>query len=138
MPSDGVESHWDTNGFVILPGLLSAEELAPGLSELGCLFPSSDDFHGGTDQARNAPYYDDEYGGLVTFPFASIELCLLTVHPRIVDLARSLLNSNEIRIYSAEAWAKFTSAFDYEQEHHRDFLNGCNRGADGQPKSSQC
>jgi Phytanoyl-CoA dioxygenase (PhyH) len=122
MPSKRVGPHWDTNGFVVLPGLFSAEQLAPGLSELGCLFPSPDEFHGGTDQARNAPYHGDEYGGLVTFPFASVELCLLTVHPRLVDLARSLLGSEKIRIYSAEAWAKFTGAFDYEQEHHRDYL----------------
>ena len=74
-------------------------------------------------QCKNAHYRSDECGGLVTFPFASVELSLLTVHPRLLDLARSLLGTEDVRIYSAEVWAKFSGAFDYEQEHHRDFLN---------------
>ena len=75
------------------------------------------------DPARNAPYRDDEYGGLRTFPFASVELCLLAVHPSLVALARTLLRTDDVRIYSAEAWAKYTGAARYEQAHHRDFLN---------------
>ena len=50
-------------------------------------------------------------------------MCLLAVHPSLVDLARTLLRTEDVRIYSAEAWAKFTGACDYEQELHRDFLN---------------
>ena len=75
------------------------------------------------DPARNAPYRDDEYGGLRTFPFASVELCLLAVHPSLVALARTLLRTDDVRIYSAEAWAKYTGAARYEQAHHRDFSN---------------
>src|ERR1700676_2301516 len=74
-------------------------------------------------QCKNAHYRSDECGGLVTFPFASAELSLLTVHPRLLDRARSLLGTEDVRISSAEVWAKFSGAFDYEQEHHRDFLN---------------
>ena len=117
------QARWDEHGFAILSGLLTSEDLAPGLSELGLLFPSAHEFHGGFDQVRNAQYLGDEYGGLVTFPFESVELCLLAVHPSLVDLARTLLRTEDVRIYSAEAWAKFTGACDYEQEHHRDFLN---------------
>ena len=38
-------------------------------------------------------------------------------------LARGLLRTSAVRIYSAEAWAKFTGATVYEQVHHRDFMN---------------
>jgi hypothetical protein len=117
------QAHWDEHGFAILSGLLTSEDLAPGLSELGLLFPSAHEFHGGVEEARHARYLGDEYGGLVTFPFESVELCLLAVHPSLVDLARTLLRTEDVRIYSAEAWAKFTGACDYEQELHRDFLN---------------
>ncbi len=87
------------------------------------MFPTADAFHDGHDPARNQALVGDEYGGLVTFPFPSAELNLLAVHPQLVQTARTLLRTDDIRLYSAEAWAKFTGACDYEQEHHRDFLN---------------
>ncbi len=123
MNVDQVKAHWDEHGFALLPALVTSDELAPGLSELGLLFPSAAEFHDDVDQARNLPYRGDEYGGLVTFPFKSPELSLLAVHPSLIELARALLRTHDVRIYSAEAWAKFTGAYDYEQEHHRDFLN---------------
>jgi hypothetical protein len=114
---------WDEHGFEVLPGQLTPAELAPALAELRQVFPSADEFHDDVDPVRNIAFRGDEYGGLITFPFASVELCLLSVHPRLVELARSLLKTPDIRIYSAEAWVKFTGACNYEQEHHRDFLN---------------
>ncbi len=69
------------------------------------------------------PYRDDEYGGLLTFPFASVELCLLAVHPSLVGWPALCSRTDDVRIYSAEAWAKYTGAARYEQAHHRDFLN---------------
>ena len=116
-------AHWDRHGYALLPAFLSEKDLRPGLSELGLLFPSATQFHAGADPDGNAAFRDDEYGGLVTFPFASVELCLLAVHPRLVDLARGLLRTSAVRIYSAEAWAQFTGATVYEQVHHRDFMN---------------
>jgi hypothetical protein len=41
-----------THGFVILPGLIPAGELAPAVGELGLLFPSADGFHDGSDPRR--------------------------------------------------------------------------------------
>ncbi len=120
---DEAAADWDEHGFALLPSYLSAEDLRAGLSELGLQFPSPAEYHNDADPHRNASYRDDEFGGLVTFPFASVELSLLAVHPRLVALARAFLRTPDVRIYSAEAWAKFTGAVNYEQAHHRDFLN---------------
>ena len=49
------QAQWDEHGFAILSGLLTSEDLAPGLSELGLVFPSADEFHGGVDQAQACP-----------------------------------------------------------------------------------
>ena len=49
------QAQWDEHGFAILTGLLTSEDLAPGLSELGLVFPSAHDFHRGVDQARRRP-----------------------------------------------------------------------------------
>ncbi len=113
---------WRTHGFVVLPGFIPADELAPAAGELGLLFPSAEGFHGGGD-ARRERFLGDEFAGIDAFPFAGVELSLLAVHPRLSRLAEALLEDQDIRIYSAEAWAKYTGAADYDQVMHRDYLN---------------
>ena len=45
------------------------------------------------------------------------------MHERLIDLATSLLGTDDLRVYSIEAWAKYTGAADYDQPLHRDYLN---------------
>jgi hypothetical protein len=117
-----VTAQWGDQGFVILPELLSQDDLAPAVAELGLMFPSAGGFHDGSDPRRSR-FLDDEFNGIDSFPFASVEVCLLAVHPKIIDLASSLLGTDDIRMYGAEAWAKYTGATSYDQELHRDYLN---------------
>jgi hypothetical protein len=113
---------WREDGFVILPGFLPEDELKPALGELDLLFPSADGFHDGSDPRRDR-FLGDEFAGIDGFPFASTEVSLLAVHARLVELAQTLLAEQDVRIYGAEAWAKYTGAADYEQDLHRDYLN---------------
>jgi hypothetical protein len=122
MPNEDVAEAWRSQGFVILPAFLSADELAPVLAELDQLFPTPEGFHDGTDPRRSR-FVEDEFDGIDSFPFASTELSLLAVHPRIIGLAETLLVHSDLRISSAEAWAKYTGATVYEQDLHRDYLN---------------
>ncbi|TDD57410.1 hypothetical protein E1263_23860 [Kribbella antibiotica] len=120
-PADAV-SEWQTRGFVVLPAFLSDDDLAPALSELPTMFPTPDGFHDGTDERRTR-YLEDEFDGIDGFPFASTEFSMLAVHPKIMDLAETLLGQSDLRLSSAETWAKFTGATSYDQELHRDYLN---------------
>ncbi|TDC11854.1 hypothetical protein E1284_26520 [Actinomadura bangladeshensis] len=113
---------WRADGFVILPGFIPAEELTAAGSELGLLFPSAEGFHDGTD-SRRGRFIGDEFAGIDTFPFASTEISLLAVHPRLLALAQALLGDSDVHLYAAEAWAKYTGACDYDQDLHRDYLN---------------
>ncbi len=113
---------WHTDGCVLLPGYLSAAQIQPGVSELGHLFPTAHEFHAATDEHRNARF-GDEYGGIDDFPFKNTELNLLAVHDDFVMLASTLLGTDQLRVYSIEAWAKYTGAADYDQHHHRDYLS---------------
>jgi len=113
---------WQTRGFVILPGFVPAAELGPALAELPAMYPTAEGFHDGTDE-RRARFTVDEWAGIESFPFRSTELSLLAVSDRLVDLAESLLADSDLRISSAEAWAKYTGAADYDQPVHRDYLN---------------
>jgi hypothetical protein len=113
---------WQTHGFVILPGFVPVAELKPALDGLAAMYPTADGFHDGSDERRDR-FTVDEWAGISSFPFVNTELSLLAVSDRVVDLAETLLANNDLRISSAEAWAKYTGAADYDQPLHRDYLN---------------
>jgi hypothetical protein len=122
MDLEAISQEWHQHGFAIIPGYLRPDELAPALSELDDMFPSAAGFHDGTDPRRDR-FLEDEFDGIDHFPFASAEMSLLAVNERLVQLAERLLEDTDIRLYSAEAWAKYTGAVDYDQALHRDYLN---------------
>ncbi len=114
--------HWERHGYALLPSFVDGADLAAGQAGLARVFPSADAFHDDPDAATHARYRD-EFGGITNFPFDSVELSLLAAHPRLVALAGAILRTDDLRIYTIEAWAKFTGAADYRQAHHRDYLN---------------
>lgn len=122
MNADEIVRAWHDHGFGVLPGFLAAGDLATAVAGLDLMFPSADGFHDRGDP-RYSRYLGDEFAGIDSFPFASAAVSLLAVHDRLVDLAELLLADEDIRIYSAEAWAKYTGAADYDQSLHRDYLN---------------
>jgi hypothetical protein len=113
---------WQRDGFVILPGYVSDDVLGTALKELSKVFPTAEQFHNDVGAERNRRFRD-EFGGIVDFPFPSTELNLLSVHPALIDLGEALLECDHTRVYSIEAWAKFTGAAKYDQHLHRDYLN---------------
>lgn len=117
-------AHWSEHGFSLslLPGFLSPADIGPAQAGLPAVFPTADDFHDDAGPARNLTFRD-EFGGILRFPWSAVELCLLAVHPRLIELAEAFLQTSDLRLYSAEAWAKYTGAADYDQELHRDYLN---------------
>jgi phytanoyl-CoA dioxygenase PhyH len=110
------------DGYVILPAFLSEADLAPAVDALETMFPTPAGFHDGTDP-RRARYLQDEFDGIDAFPFTNVEFSLLAVHPRLTQLAEGLLGQADLRLSSAEAWAKYFGATSYDQDLHRDYLN---------------
>jgi hypothetical protein len=119
---DRAAHEWETHGFAILPAFIPVAALTPALDELPVMYPTADGFHDGTDDRRDT-FTTDEWAGINGFPFRSTELSLLAVNDRVIDLAETLLADKDLRLYSAEAWAKYTGAADYDQPLHRDYLN---------------
>ena len=112
---------WREDGFAVLPAHIPADDLRAAVSELQLIYPTADGYHDRVDPERNRRF-DDEFGGIDDFPFDSTAISLLAVHPRLIDLAERLLGTDDLRVYSIEAWAKYTGAADYEQHLHRDYL----------------
>jgi hypothetical protein len=122
MDPDRIVQEWHTHGFVILSAHLRPEWLTPAVEQLGTMFPSADGFHDRTDP-RWSRFDGDEWAGIDSFPFSAVEVSLLAVSDPVLRLAELLLGGPDLRMYSAEAWAKFTGAADYDQPLHRDYLN---------------
>jgi len=115
-------SRFNSEGFVILPEFLEPDELRHAVDDLSSEFPTAGEFHADVDPQRNQRFRD-EFGGITPFPAQSAALNLLSVHPRLIDLATALLGDDDLRSYSIEFWAKYTGAADYDQPFHRDYLN---------------
>ncbi len=113
---------WRRDGYLVLPGYLDGPDLEAARRDLPAVFPSAEEYHAAPGEGANRRYTGDEFGGIVAFPFGTVDLCRLVVHDKIVALAEAIFGTADIRIYASELWAKYTGAASYEQEHHRDYL----------------
>ncbi|WP_262703254.1 MULTISPECIES: phytanoyl-CoA dioxygenase family protein [Streptomyces] len=128
---------WEENGFFLIPELLGKDELEEALEELGRIYPSGAEYaEGRTDGYPHAPerlpdrprgkqtlftQNPSQFAGQIDFPWTGQALNRLTAHPRITEVAATLLGTVDLRIYQAQLWAKYTGARDYEQPLHLDY-----------------
>ncbi len=59
-------------------------------------FPTASGFHEGLDPRRDR-FIGDEFSGIDSFPFAIVQLSLLAVHLRIIDLVESPSGERAVR-----------------------------------------
>ena len=112
---------FNAQGFVMVPDVLSAPEVATLQAGVWQTFPSPQRYF--ADPGAYAHLTDNAFSGLNNFPWASPELNRLVAHPGIVSIARQILGVDDIRLYKGELWAKYAGNTDYDQHHHRDFGN---------------
>jgi hypothetical protein len=108
-------------GFTIVEGFLSREEVDAAQEALWLHYPRPEEYF--ADPSRHHEYARSQFDGIRTAPWQSWGLNRLAFHPDLVDLAERFLGSADLRLYNAELWAKYAGAVDYEQTHHRDFVN---------------
>ena len=101
---------FNTQGFVMVPEVLSASEVATLQAGVWQTFPSPQQYF--TDSGAYAHLTEHAFSGLNNFPWASPELNRLVAHPQIVSIARQILGVDE-----------YVGKTDYDQHHHRDFGN---------------
>jgi hypothetical protein len=140
LASDAEVATWQDEGWILLEGLVGADEVDAAADDLRLLFPSSEEYHadpeGVTERWKGRPavpkedfvWPDDGPGfrpaqqrWMGQFPFAgSGALNRLFVHPSIVDFAERAMGSTDIRLYQAAAAAKYSGLTNYEQPMHTD------------------
>ncbi len=115
---------WERDGWCLLDGLLSAEEVQAAQAALPALFPTADEFEADADPTRNEPFREDSHRVLPRFPFEDAALNDLVVHQGIIDVAERLLEIADPRMYQAMVSAKYGGGADSdEQLLHADFGN---------------
>jgi hypothetical protein len=132
---------WRDDGWVVLEGLVATDEIdAAVAADLPGLFPTPEAYHadpeGETERwlGRPAPEHEvytwppdgpgfrpAQHRWSRQFPLpGATALNRLTVHPSIVDFAERALATADIRIYQAQATAKYAGLTNYEQPMHTD------------------
>jgi hypothetical protein len=108
-------------GFMVFEDFLDGDELAAGQQDLWLHYPRPEEYF--ADPAAHAWLAKDQWAGIIRGPWNSWNLNRLVFHPDLLDFAERFLGSADLRLYEAELWAKYAGAVDYDQRHHRDFVN---------------
>ncbi|MDP7068801.1 MAG: hypothetical protein QF637_14375, partial [Acidimicrobiales bacterium] len=146
---DTAVEEWRTRGWTVVHDLVPTEEIDAAVEELWGHFPHPADYHSGNPAARaqfetdstDLRYQPSQQGkahnltsgdsegaefrlrqflGHVLFPYDSHLLNRLQIHPRVVDFAQRAMGSEDIRLYQARIWGKYTGVTNYEQPFHQD------------------
>ena len=133
-------ARWRDDGWVLLDGLVPADEIDAAAVDLGEMYPSAAAYHadpaGETERWRGRPaeprdefvwppdgpgFRPEQHRWNVDFPFpGSGALNRLCVHPAIVDFAERALETTDLRLYQTHTSAKYTGFTNYEQPMHTD------------------
>ena len=128
-------ARFDAHGWVLVPGLVPAEEVAAAQVQLFRLYPTPEEVASGVRTERTAPFLPDaddgdgrrfrarQFVGLREAPTGDRALDNLALHHRILELVEALLATADVRLYQAETFAKYTGAENYEQPLHIDETN---------------
>jgi hypothetical protein len=108
-------------GYLVFEGFLDGGELEAAQEGLWLHYPRPEEYF--ADPGAHAWLATDQWAGIIGGPWRSWNLNRLAFHPDLLDLAERFLGSADLRLYEAELWAKYAGAVDYDQSHHRDFVN---------------
>ncbi len=108
-------------GFTIVTGFLAPDELEAAKQALWMHYPRPEEYF--ADPSAHPEYAQSQFEGERLAPWKSWDLNRLAFHPDLVDLAARFLGSADLHLYNAILWAKYAGAIDYDQVHHRDFVN---------------
>jgi hypothetical protein len=131
---------WQTEGWVLIEGLVPTAEIDAAGADLREMFPSAEEYHADPAGARERwlghpaerpeaytwpetgpGFRPEQHRWQAFFPFpGSGALNRLCVHPAIVDFAERALQSKDLRLYQAHASAKYAGETNYEQPMHTD------------------
>ena len=107
------------DGYVLVPGFLTDEELSAARADMLRYFPSADEL--AATPNRYMWIHEDPEHIQVEFPFAGDALNDNSTHPEIIALVEQLLGTREILLSQSAIWAKYAGTGSFEQPMHLDY-----------------
>ena len=118
---------WRREGGLAIPSFFTAEECAAVVADFEHIWGRVEGGEDAKDFKKPGEigrFNKKQVLNNETIPFdCSPALNLIAVHPALMALARALLGSEDVLLYQAEVWAKFTGDADYDQDFHCDYAN---------------
>lgn len=119
---------WRTDGFAIVPGFFTADELAPIEADYERLYgprrPTAQELMDRKTDGQIGSFDRHQFMNIDTLPYdACAEMNLLSLHPALMDFAKAALGASDVHLYQSHTWAKFTGEADFDQPFHCDFIN---------------
>ena len=138
--SDAHVDTWRKEGAVVVPEFFNDKEIKNVTKDFEIIFPGRKAEYKALNKKKKGEFGNklplqlsgepmgkttmDQFKNFENIPFdCSSSLNLIAVHPSLIEFARSALKTNEVRLYQAQAWAKFTGEADFDQAFHCDFGN---------------
>jgi hypothetical protein len=122
-PLNQLADHFREHGWVLAPGLIPPDDLAAAQAALRRYYPAPLPPRDLTGDDRARRFRPGQFTGLQAAPLGDPAIDNIAVHAAILDLVASLLGTDDIRLYQAETFAKYTGADCYEQPLHIDENN---------------
>jgi len=124
---DKLRNRWIDEGVVVIEDLFDVSEIKKVQIDFEKMYgdaSQSEDRYEANHTGSESELYKNQFEFIDTLPFqASVDMNLLSLHPKLIDLSRKLLNSADIQLYQSHTWAKFGERADYNQYLHCDFNN---------------
>jgi ectoine hydroxylase-related dioxygenase (phytanoyl-CoA dioxygenase family) len=115
---------WEDDGWCVVEGLFTPEEIGAAQAAMPALFPTAAEWASDATPERNEPFRIDSHQVMPRFPFDDSALNDLVVHDQLIDLAEEFLGTHDLVLYQAMASAKYgQGAPSDEQLLHVDFGN---------------
>lgn len=119
---------WRDQGFTIIEDFLTPEEYLPVRAEYERIYGLPGESRREVLSLKEGDsigeFRTEQFKNIDELPYnGSAELNLLSLHPKLIELAKQLLGVEDVHLYQSHTWAKFTGEADYDQTFHCDYGN---------------
>jgi hypothetical protein len=118
---------WRRDGAVVIADFFTPEEVAAVQADFVKVFGRSEGAAEAMDRKKEGQvgrFNPKQFTDIQPVPIdCSPALNLIGVHPALIEFAKQALETDDVRVYQCQSWAKFTGDADYDQPFHTDFSN---------------
>ncbi|MGI5239079.1 phytanoyl-CoA dioxygenase family protein [Dactylosporangium sp. CA-139066] len=115
---DGHLQRYRDDGFVVVDGFMTEDELRAAAADLARLFPSWSEL---TAEPDRWPDLHKTGDAVAELPFPGTALNHMSTHPELIRFAERVLAEERVFLTQSICWAKYAGRSDFEQSLHLDW-----------------